>query len=210
MTGRLAAGSSGLLPREGYSLLGEEAVITPVQAPVCQVAADALDVLTFPADSSMIVPSDRRIPRVGNGGPTAVFMSISPVGVPPVLLHHYKHNRVVPRTGRARFRHLRWHPYGACLGTVDAWGGGDPRDSLGWAFSLHLNGSYVAPAVEDALTIPVACRNGRDARDRGGSREGTGMFLPGQGGDLPKDDDRRPGIDHGNERRLAAEEARWA
>jgi KUP system potassium uptake protein len=25
---------------------------------------------------------------------TAVFMTISPVGVPPVLLHHYKHNRV--------------------------------------------------------------------------------------------------------------------
>jgi KUP system potassium uptake protein len=25
---------------------------------------------------------------------TAVFMTISPVGIPPVLLHHYKHNRV--------------------------------------------------------------------------------------------------------------------
>lgn len=128
------------------SLLGEQAGITPVQALVCQVAADALDVLTFPADSSIIICSDRRIPRVGKGGRTAVFMSTSPVGVPPMSLHHYQHSRVVPRTGCARFRHPHWHPYGACRGTVEARGRTPGMSRAGHLPCILTEGPWCRPS----------------------------------------------------------------
>jgi KUP system potassium uptake protein len=45
------------------------------------------------------LPEQAFIEDIARTGPvrvpgTAVFMTISPVGIPPVLLHHYKHNRV--------------------------------------------------------------------------------------------------------------------
>jgi KUP system potassium uptake protein len=45
------------------------------------------------------LPAEAFMEDIARTGPvrvpgTAVFMTISPVGIPPVLLHHYKHNRV--------------------------------------------------------------------------------------------------------------------
>jgi KUP system potassium uptake protein len=45
------------------------------------------------------LPAEAFMEDIARTGPvrvpgTAVFMTISPIGIPPVLLHHYKHNRV--------------------------------------------------------------------------------------------------------------------
>jgi len=51
-----------------------------------RIVSARLPVEAFMADVERTKPV--RVPG------TAVFMTISPVGIPPVLLHHYKHNRV--------------------------------------------------------------------------------------------------------------------
>ena len=51
-----------------------------------RIVSARLPVEAFMADVERTEPV--RVPG------TAVFMTISPVGIPPVLLHHYKHNRV--------------------------------------------------------------------------------------------------------------------
>ena len=49
----------------------------------------------FPLESFLAELPNSRLPRVSG---TAVFMTLSPIGTPPTLLHHVKHNHVLHET----------------------------------------------------------------------------------------------------------------